>query len=137
MNGHNNKNEEETNKNTGEEVIALLLKTAWGGKDLAIDFRPPSSGLGDYYNNKGQRYGRNYYGWEYRRMIKDIYDALSNESLSEIIPEYDPTIGDNYSLEGFIWFQGKKALLQFQHTNLAKPCHVPLTVLFDFKGGMI
>ncbi|NNM30021.1 MAG: hypothetical protein HKO57_10890, partial [Akkermansiaceae bacterium] len=30
----------------------LLIKTAWGGKSLAVDFRPPSSGgtTGFYYN---------------------------------------------------------------------------------------
>lgn len=26
----------------------LLLKTAWGGRDLAVDFRPPSAGTGPY-----------------------------------------------------------------------------------------
>lgn len=35
----------------------LLLKTAWGGKDLAIDFRPPSSGIGDYNGVLPDKYG--------------------------------------------------------------------------------
>ena len=30
----------------------IIIKTAWGGKSLAVDFRPPSSGgtTGIYYN---------------------------------------------------------------------------------------
>ena len=30
----------------------IIIKTAWGGKNLAVDFRPPSSGgtTGIYYN---------------------------------------------------------------------------------------
>ena len=30
----------------------LIIKTCWGGKSLAVDFRPPSSGgiVGPYYN---------------------------------------------------------------------------------------
>lgn len=35
----------------------LLLKTAWGGKNLAIDFRPPSSGKGDYEGVHPVTYG--------------------------------------------------------------------------------
>ena len=35
----------------------FLLKTAWGGRDLAIDFRPPSSGKGNYRHVHPVHYG--------------------------------------------------------------------------------
>jgi Carbohydrate esterase, sialic acid-specific acetylesterase len=84
---------------TSTKPKILLLKTAWGGKDLAVDFRPPSSGKGNYENVKPLDYGR-----KYHRMILDIQAALSDESLPTIVPGYTPEQG--YTLEGLVWFQG-------------------------------
>jgi hypothetical protein len=58
----------------------LLIKTAWGGKSLYKDFRPPSSGndVGPYYT----------------QMIQEIRDALK-------------ALGDReYEIRGFVWMQG-------------------------------
>ncbi len=65
----------------------LLLKTAWGGKSLYKDFRPPSSGgqVGPYYS----------------RMLAEIRQALAN--LKKDFPTYD---GAGYELAGFVWYQG-------------------------------
>lgn len=65
----------------------LLIKTAWGGKSLFKDFRPPSSGgqVGHYYT----------------LMLSQIREALKN--LSRHFPEYD---GSGYELAGFVWYQG-------------------------------
>ncbi len=65
----------------------LLIKTAWGGKSLAKDFRPPSSGgqVGPYYDE----------------MMKDVKNVLAN--LKKYFPEYD---GRGYELAGFGWHQG-------------------------------
>lgn len=41
----------------GCENPIFLLKTAWGGRDLAIDFRPPSSGKGNYSGVHPVKYG--------------------------------------------------------------------------------
>jgi hypothetical protein len=69
------------------ENQVLLIKTAWGGKSLYKDLRPPSSGgeVGPYY----------------KLMLKDISDALAN--LKTEFPAYD---GGGYELAGFIWYQG-------------------------------
>jgi hypothetical protein len=65
----------------------LLIKTAWGGKSLYKDFRPPSSGgqVGPYYT----------------RMLTDIRQALAD--LKTDFPKYD---GGGYELTGFVWYQG-------------------------------
>lgn len=69
------------------ENPVLLIKTAWGGKSLFKDFRPPSSGgeVGPYYT----------------KMIAQIRDALMN--LERDIPAYD---GRGYELAGFVWYHG-------------------------------
>ncbi len=69
------------------ENPVLLIKTAWGGKSLAGDFRPPSSGgeLGEYY----------------QKMLAIARDVLDN--LDEKFPEL---AGREYELAGFAWFQG-------------------------------
>ncbi|MHB1036915.1 MAG: sialate O-acetylesterase [Pirellulales bacterium] len=69
------------------ENQVLLVKTAWGGKSLYRDFRPPSSGgaVGPYYT----------------KMLSDIRAALAN--LKTDFPSYD---GGGYELAGFVWYQG-------------------------------
>ena len=65
----------------------LLIKTAWGGKSLYKDFRPPSSGgeVGPYYT----------------KMIAEVREALAN--LKTDFPAYD---GQGYELAGFVWYHG-------------------------------
>jgi len=65
----------------------LLIKAAWGGKSLMVDFRPPSAGeLEDHkHKDKAGRY----------------YDLLI-EHVKEVLGK---TEGD-YELAGFVWFQG-------------------------------
>ena len=65
----------------------LIIKTAWGGKSLAKDFRPPSSGgeVGAYYTE----------------MMKHIKDVLGN--IKKNFGDYD---GGGYEIVGFGWHQG-------------------------------
>jgi hypothetical protein len=58
----------------------LLIKTAWGGKSLYVDFRPPSSGgkVGAYYT----------------KMLEEVHAALKELN------------GQKYEICGFIWMQG-------------------------------
>ncbi|MDA0902310.1 MAG: hypothetical protein O3B09_02740, partial [Proteobacteria bacterium] len=69
------------------EQPVLLLKTAWGGKSLAVDFRPPSSG-GEV-------------GLYYRKMIQQIDKVLDN--IKGYYPEY---AGQGVEVAGFVWNQG-------------------------------
>jgi hypothetical protein len=65
----------------------LIIKTAWGGKSLAVDFRPPSSGktVGPYYT----------------QMIKIVKDVLAD--IKKTFPSY---AGQGYEIVGFGWHQG-------------------------------
>jgi lysophospholipase L1-like esterase len=69
------------------EEPVLLVKTAWGGKSLHVDFRPPTAGgeVGPFYV----------------QMLGEYRDALA--SLAE---DHPPLAGLEPRLEGVIWFQG-------------------------------
>jgi len=88
----------------------LLIKTAWGGKSLYKDFRPPSSGgeVGPYYT----------------KMVAEVREALVN--LKKDFPTY---ADQGYELTGFMWYQGwndgvdpKKAVPEYEQNlvNLIK-----------------
>lgn len=71
----------------GVKDQVLIIKTAWGGKSLDGDFRPPSSGgqVGPYYT----------------KMISEIAIALKN--IKTDFPAYN---GHGYELAGLVWWQG-------------------------------
>jgi len=108
---------------TLDEALAepvLLIKTAWGGKSLHTDFRPPSAGpylLNDfqrrlYYGPKGHGVPEDMDRWlaekqratgrYYRLMIEHVLSVLRGPK--RVCPEYDPAQG--YELAGFVWLQG-------------------------------
>ncbi len=97
----------------GEPV--LIIKTAWGGKSLHTDFRPPSSGpyvWSDYEltqcKNRGDDLEKDKAdklkatGVYYRLMIEHVRRVLAD--IKRVAPEYDEKQG--YELAGFVWFQG-------------------------------
>ena len=65
----------------------LLIKTAWGGKSLYRDFRPPSSGgeVGTYY----------------KLMVAQVREALSKMAV-----EFPALKNRTAELAGFVWYQG-------------------------------
>lgn len=65
----------------------LLIKTAWGGKSLARDFRPPSADgeIGPYYT----------------RMMVEYHEAIT--SVAKAFPQFAK---HQPQLSGFVWFQG-------------------------------
>jgi hypothetical protein len=75
----------------------LIIKTAWGGKSLAVDFRPPSSG---WSVNPPTAVGQQ--GYYYQEMLNHVNDVLTN--LPTYFPEYNAANG--YELAGFGWHQG-------------------------------
>ena len=79
------------------EEPVLLIKTAWGGKDLYYDFRPPSAGKPAY--DVGKRDSK--MGEYYRKMVEDVHTCLAH--LDTDFPQFK---GLEYQLCGLVWFQG-------------------------------
>lgn len=83
----------------------LLIKCAWGGKSLAVDFRPPSSGKIPYPLNaklaaaieKDPQIVGNYY----RETLR-----LTHEALDKMNESFPALAGYNPVLSGFGWHQG-------------------------------
>ncbi|RBP47326.1 carbohydrate esterase-like sialic acid-specific acetylesterase [Roseimicrobium gellanilyticum] len=82
----------------------LLIKTAWGGKSLYYDFRPPSAGV--YQRTaKDIEKGQNpeaQCGHYYRLMVDHVRRVLSD--IKRVCPVYDEAQG--FELAGFVWLQG-------------------------------
>jgi len=93
----------------------LLIKTAWGGKSLHTDFRPPSAGPYVFNDDQLAKLAKRDGGVEkgkadkvaatgkhYRLMIDHVNSVLSD--IKRVYPAYDQK--DGYDLAGFAWFQG-------------------------------
>jgi alpha-galactosidase len=93
----------------------LIIKTAWGGKSIHTDFRPPSAG--PYPFNEGElanfkKQGKDLEaekakkkeatGRYYRMMMEHVKEVLADPG--KIHPDYNA--GDGVELSGFVWFQG-------------------------------
>jgi len=93
----------------------LIIKTAWGGKSLNTDFRPPSAG--PYVFNEAQlaimkKQGKDVAaikaakeketGVYYRLMVEHVKTVLAD--IKRVVPSYDAAQG--FELAGFVWFQG-------------------------------
>ena len=94
----------------------LIIKTAWGGRSLVSDFRPPSAGkrvfndtivkgwkgMGVDPVREAARHNSELNGVFYRHMIEHVRKVLAD--IKRVVPGYDPNQG--YELAGFVWFQG-------------------------------
>jgi len=69
----------------------LLIKTAWGGKSLITDFRPPSAATDDKPT-----------GQYYKLMADHVRSVLKD--IKKVYPDYVES--DGYEVAGFVWFQG-------------------------------
>lgn len=96
----------------------LIIKTAWGGRALYTDFRPPSSGgtVGPFY----------------KLMLETVNQVLGD--MKKEFPDYD---GGGYELAGFVWWHGwndfcdsKNAVPQYEQNlvNLIKDVRRDLKV---------
>lgn len=93
----------------------LLIKTAWGGRSLNTQFRPPSAGPYVYRDaqiEEMKKRGKDIEaekaaraedaGRFYKYMVDHVKSVLADPK--RVCPEYDPAAG--YEIAGFIWFQG-------------------------------
>jgi hypothetical protein len=83
----------------------LIIKTSWGGKDLGVDFRPPSAGM-PTYDLGGKRQESfekdpKIVGHYYRLMIEHVREVLKDPGA--LFPEL---AGRKSEIVGFGWHQG-------------------------------
>lgn len=99
------------------EAPILIIKTAWGGKSLAVDFRPPSAGPYEpsaSEKERGDVPAGETVGHYYREMLRFVRSTLrSEESIRGVVPGYTEEQG--YELAGFIWFQGWNDMCNRHH----------------------
>ena len=109
-------------KNSKEPI--LIIKTAWGGKSLNTDFRPPSAGpykMAERTKASWAKHPNGAHGipkeserkewWDkknaatgvyYRKMVEHVNHVLKD--IKRVYPKYNKRQG--YELAGFVWFQG-------------------------------
>ncbi len=93
----------------------LIIKTAWGGKSIHTDFRPPSAGPYVFNENELENFKRRgkdierikiekveQTGKFYGLMIDHVKKVLAD--IKRVYPKYNEKKG--YELAGFVWFQG-------------------------------
>lgn len=93
----------------------LIIKTAWGGKSINTDFRPPSAGPYKFSEQQLAQFKRQNKNIEeiqaaksaatgryYHLMMDHIKKVLGD--IKRVYPDYDQDAG--YELAGFVWFQG-------------------------------
>jgi len=118
----------------------LLIKTAWGGRSLNTEFRPPSAGqykLPKEIQEQWDKHPQGGHGipkleerkkWQddkdaasgvfYRMMIEHVKKVLADPK--RVCPEYDVKAG--YELAGFVWLQGFNDLVDgTTYPNADKP----------------
>lgn len=110
----------------------LIIKTAWGGRSLNTEFRPPSAGryeLPKQVQDEWDRHPQGAHGipkledrkkWQeekdaasgvfYRMMVEHVKKVLADPA--RVCPAYDPKHG--YELAGFVWLQGFNDLVDGQ-----------------------
>lgn len=93
----------------------LIIKTAWGGKSIHTDFRPPSAGPYPFNENELENFKKQGKDLEeekarkkeatgryYRMMMEHVKAVLADPG--KVHPGYDPKEG--FEVAGFVWFQG-------------------------------
>jgi hypothetical protein len=83
--------------NPGEKT--LIIKTAWGGKTIAEDFRPPSS-VADPAGEGQWPTGPNVIGHYYTRMMTTVEQILAPGVIAKIFPDL---AGLEPEISGFGW----------------------------------
>lgn len=103
----------------------LLIKTAWGGRSLYRDFRPPSAGLppdsvlDTMLTDLKKRNAaatlddvKKTFGASYREMLDEVNGTLAN--LKKNFPDY---ADQGYEIAGLVWFQGWNDMINATSTT--------------------
>lgn len=89
------------------EEPVVLVKAAWGGQSLDVDFRPPSAGWEREFDlNNRDQWKPGTQGWAYKQIFNNLHIAL--DDLGATFPELK---GREYEIAGLVWFQGWNDLI--------------------------
>jgi hypothetical protein len=87
----------------------LIIKEAWGGKNLNNDFRSPSAGAYEFSEKQKKEWSEERIrkhaeatGHYYRLMVEQVKQVLADPG--KYHPAYSKDAG--YEIAGFVWFQG-------------------------------
>jgi hypothetical protein len=97
----------------------LIIKTAWGGKSLYYDFRPPSAGPfprspADIEKGRNPEAQSGHY---YRLMMEHVKRVLGD--IRRVCPAYDEKTG--FEVAGFVWLQGWNDMVNRDVYPIPKP----------------
>ena len=99
------------------EEPVLIIKTAWGGKSLGVDFRPPSAGPyvpSDREKENDNTPDNGEVGHYYREMVSFVRATMKNaDAIRKVVPGYEAK--DGFELSGFVWFQGWNDMCNRHH----------------------
>jgi|GEM_PF-709416 len=97
----------------------VLLKTAWGGKDVWYDFRSPSAGDFNWaerqMKTRDERDGRH-------RETGAFFNAMVNNIKTGLNQAKDHLGGNDLELKGLVWFQGWNDYCQWPVEEAGSPC---------------
>ncbi len=107
----------------------LIIKTAWGGKSVHTDFRPPSAPPYEFNETQLEQMAKQgkdidqikadkaeATGHYYRLMVDHVKSVL--QDIKRVYPDYEADQG--YELGGFVWFQGWNDMVDrgtYQHRD--------------------
>ncbi|MDX1681335.1 MAG: sialate O-acetylesterase [Akkermansiaceae bacterium] len=107
----------------------LIIKTAWGGRNLMQQFRPPSAGP---YEQDKDGHG-NPTGAYYQHMVKHVKDVLADPG--KYHPGYDADQGAE--LAGFVWFQGFNDMIgPYPEKDFSEYTRLMATLIKDLRKDL-
>ena len=107
----------------------LIIKTAWGGRNLLQQFRPPSAGP---FEREKDGHG-NPTGYYYGQIIKHVKSVLADPG--QYHPGYDKAAG--YEIAGFVWFQGFNDLIDSYYEQNMVPGKMMFSQYSDILTAFI
>ena len=85
----------------------LLVKAAWGGQSLDVDFRSPSAGWDRAFDiDNRDQWKPGSQGWAYKQIFNQLHIAVNLH-----MAEFPELKGRDYEVAGLVWFQGWNDLI--------------------------
>lgn len=107
----------------------LIIKTAWGGRNLLQQFRSPSAGP---YEEEKDGHG-NPTGAYYQHMVTHVKSVLADPG--QYHPQYDASKG--CEIAGFVWFQGFNDMIgPYPEADFSEYTRLMATLIKDLRKDL-